>query len=247
MIRRMILLAGMAAVYAPAQAPEEPFALIRLIRRPPLPADTDQISEYAKSQAGVNVFGMNSVSGPAETWFIEGHDSFASIEAVDTALANARRESAPLAIPDAVPLMSSAIALYLPGLSYRPEEAIKLLPKARYLNIAVYRIRAGMEAEFSELMRTRRRALDAVNLDRPEIAYRVISGAPAGTYIVVSPLTSLKLMDNGLARNPAYANALAEVPTPTDGSRIQILFRLEPRSSYVSDDIAAQDSGFWRR
>jgi hypothetical protein len=95
---------------------------------------------------------------------------------------------------------------------------------------------------------------DSVNLDRPDLAYQVISGAPSGTFIFLAPLASLKTMDEGVAETPVYAEATAAARAKTaskvsaDGeiSREHLLFRVEPRMSYVSDDFAEADRQFWR-
>ena len=147
--------------------------MIRILRYPARAARTDLIRPYAEGGTAVQVLGLTAISGPPEKWLIEGHDSFASLQAVDSALSSATRGDAPA---DYLPFSASAIAAYRPGLSYRPEEAIRLLPKARYINASVYRIRADSSEEFAQLIGARRRALDSVNLDRPEIAYQVISG-----------------------------------------------------------------------
>jgi len=97
------------------------------------------------------------------------------------------------------------IGLYRPGLSYRPDEADKGLPKARYLLISIYRSRPGQDSAFAELVKLRRAHYDSINLDRPEVCYQVMSGAPSGTFVFLTPLNSLKSMDDGLARTPAYA------------------------------------------
>jgi len=83
-------------------------------------------------------------------------------------------------------------------------------------------------------------------LDRPEMAYRIISGAPSGTYILVAPLTSLRMLDNGLARNPAYAEAMTEggssnrkLATETVISRENTLLRIQPTLSRVPADFWA--------
>ena len=65
-----------------AQAPADPPALVRVIRSPLQPYS----KLYADAQAAVTVLGMNSISGPSESWLIEMHDSFATIEELDTAL-----------------------------------------------------------------------------------------------------------------------------------------------------------------
>jgi hypothetical protein len=91
-------------------------------------------------------------------------------------------------------------------------------------------------------------------MDRPVIAYQVISGAPSGTYIFVSPLATLKTLDDGIARLPVYAETMAEagadagrkLAAETELTRESRLFRLDPRISYVSDEFASADAGFWR-
>ncbi|HEV2687163.1 MAG TPA: hypothetical protein VGV35_01375, partial [Bryobacteraceae bacterium] len=126
------------------------------------------------------------------------------------------------------------------------------MPKARYLMVSIYRIRPGTDAGFAELVRLRRARYDNINLDRPEIAYQVISGAASGTYLFLAPLPSLKTLDDGLAKSP-YASGARESAV-TAGQRLAsdneigheiLLFRLEPRLSYVSDEFAAADPDFW--
>ncbi len=137
--------------------------------------------------------------------------------------------------------------------SYRSEEAVKGLPKARYLVVTIYRIRPGTDAGFAELVRLRRARYDTINLDRPEICYQVVSGAPSGTFIFVTPMNSLKSMDEGLARTPAYAEAIRDanatagrkIASETEIGHESLIFRLDPSISYVADDFAAEDPGFW--
>jgi hypothetical protein len=115
-------------------------------------------------------------------------------------------------------------------------------------------VRTGTEAEFAELVKLRRLNLDSVNLDRPDIAYQVVSGAPSGTYVFLAPLTSLRTMDDAVASLPLYAETLArseaksaaKISAQAELSREHLLFRVEPRISYVSDGFAEADPGFWR-
>ena len=84
-------------------------------------------------------------------------------------------------------------------------------------------------------------------LDRPELVYRIISGAASGTYILLAPLTSLRMMDNGLARNPAYADAMTEgggssnrkLAADTVITRENSLLRIQPTLSRVPADFWA--------
>lgn len=213
---------------------------------------------YAGARAAVDVVGLAAATGMPQTWMIEMHPTFASIEDLDKALSAVtpgRQPSDSFGQPqdDLAAPPRTVIAVLQPGWSYRPEEAIRAFPKARYIRVTIHRIRAGLEAEFGELVKLRKLTNDSVNLDRPELVYHVVSGEPSGTYIVLSPLNSLRVMDEGVIDVPVYAAPVADAlaraaPKAADIeiSREHLLFRVEPRLSYVSDDFAAGDPNFWR-
>lgn len=225
-----LLILALLSTAALAQSPTEPPVYLRFLHTSGRP-DLSLIKSYAAAQADVTVLAATSISGPPETWLIESHDSFASIEDLDQKL-NLETDARIL------------IGLYLPNLSYRPDQAIRSLPKARYFNLTLYRILPGTDSIFGDLIRARRAAFDAINLDRPELVYRIISGATSGTYILLAPLTSLRMMDNGLARNPAYAEAMTEgggasnrkLAADTVISRENSLLRIQPTLSRVPAD-----------
>src|SRR5260370_5525974 len=250
-LKLVVVIVGLSLA-ALAQAP----ALIRVPRNlSPPDLSPACIQPYADAKTAVMVLAMTSVSGVSETWLAEAHDSFESIEYVDKALAGfapSRNAAYPTA-DDVLPPSRTLIALYRPGLSYRPDEAVKNLPKARYLLISIYRIRPGSDAGFAELVRLRRARFDSINLDRPEIGYQVMTGAPSRTYLFFAPLNSLKTLTPAMARPPPYAEGVRET-VATAGQKIAaeseighefLLFRIEPRFSYVSEEFAAVDPDFW--
>jgi hypothetical protein len=238
---RLFLLACLAVSSALAQPP----SLIRVVRQ-------GSIGAYITAQAPVNVFGMSSIAGPGESWMLEMHDSFASLEAVDHALAGyiplQTKDAA--SFPDLLAQSQTLIAAYRPSLSYRANEGMEIFPKIRYLDLAIIRIRLGSEADLTRLLKLRSFSLDGINLDRPEIVYEVISGAPAGTYLVLAPMTSLSALDNGRVDAPAYTegatDAAKKLAADTELAREHVWFRIEPRMSRVSDGFASQDPNFWR-
>lgn len=253
-----VLIAALtAAASSSAQTLGEPFWLLRIVQTESGPGvDTGPVEAYRTAKSGVDIIGIRSVTGPSQLWLMEAHASFASIEALDQALA----QVAPNRPSDITPVRdwllarsTTLLGLYRPGLSYRPEDAIKLLPSARYFRVTVFRIRPGTDIEFSELMRLRRFGLESVNLDRPEIGYQIISGSTSGTYVFVSPVASLASMDSGIARLPAYAEDAMQGSTKTARqtgydallSRESLLFRVEPSASYVSAEFAGSDAAFW--
>jgi hypothetical protein len=244
---KILLLAGLVVGSAAAQSLTEPPPLVRLHRRLGLAS----VRPYADARASVDVVGMAAIAGPPETWLIELHDSFAGIEDLDKALSplvpfGAMDEGEASA---GVNLQGSRsmIAVYRPGLSYRPEQATQAFRKARYIQVSMYQVRRDGEQEFAELVKSRRSVFDSINLDRPDLAYYVISGESSGTYLFFAPLTSLKVLDDGLAKAPAFAeSSAAEAAKIRAFTSEYLLFRVEPGTSWVSDDFASADANFWR-
>src|ERR1041385_7293443 len=195
-----------------AQALTEPPPIIQLVRKPGIAASP--VRPYGNAHAGINVVGLSAITGLPETWSIEAHYSWASIEDLDKSLSAAGFRSpddpAGLMQDDVLTPSRTMLATFRPAWSYRADQAIRLFPRARFFQVTIYRIRAGTESDFSELVRLRRASQESVNLDRPDMAYSVISGAPSGTYIFLSPIVSLRTLDEGVANVPAWAEGLLD-------------------------------------
>jgi hypothetical protein len=221
----------------------DPPAIIRVVRN-------SSIQPYTNAKAPVNVLGMVSITGASETWLMELHDTFGSFEDLEKTT-SAFIQAQPSVPPDELLASSkSLVAVYNAGLSYRPDQAIQNLAKMRYFDVVVYRIRPGAEADFAKFLKLRGLGLDSINLDRPNMVYQVISGVAGGTYLVLTPLPSLRVLDDVRSVTPAYAEAdqaaAKKIASDLELIREHLWFRLDPRVSYVSDDFAYGDSDFWR-
>ena len=256
---KAFVLLVMSALMGNGQQLGESFFLIRIVRSAPrLDTDTTPIRPYVAAKAPIDVLGMKAITGSSQSWLIESHRSFSSIEAVDKSLAEA--PSTPDAHDaweeEAFSPSTRMIGLFRHGLSYRPDEALKLLQSARYFQVSIYRIRPGADVDFAELIRLRKASFDSINLDRPEIGYQVISGGSSGTYVFLAPLPSLRTLDNGISRMPVYSDGLGhgggaraasrQIQFEADITREHMFFRVQPRMSHVSDGFAAADPEFWR-
>src|SRR6185295_11936378 len=199
------------------------------------------VRPYADAHAEVNAIGMRSITGLPETWLVEAHYSWASVEDLDqklSAAAPVRVMNDPVySLQDEVLAPArTMIGLYRPNWSYRPLEAVRLFAKARYFQVSVFRIRPGTEAEFGNVIKLRRATADAINLDRPDLAFQVMSGAPAGTFVFLSPITTLRTLDDGRNPVPVYAEGVAaarhiegkQATAEIEISREHLLFRVEP-------------------
>jgi hypothetical protein len=233
---RILLLAAILVCAAPAQPP-----VIRLIRGT---IPNPQMQPYAASGGSVNVVGMYAVAGPFEGWLAEFHDSFGSLENLDKALGYQLPAGAPG--PNARALVGS----YRAGFSYRAEQAMQSLAKARYVDVVIYHIQPGERGDFERFLKTRRAAMSSVNLDRPTLVYQVASGEPLGTFLVLAPLPSLRIFDDVKPSSPVYeqgeqaAEKKAAVATDFQGEHVWL--RIDPGMSHVSDDFASADTDFWR-
>jgi hypothetical protein len=243
MAMKITLLAGLFACCSFAQPPD----LIRVVR-------VGAIQPYVDGRSPVDVVGISALAGFDEEWLIELHDSFASIESLDKALSAAGSPGIPgtggsVAADEVLPSSRTWIARHRPGMSYRPEEAIRNMAKARYLDVVVYRIPPGAEGEFSKLQNLREFRLDSINSDRPDMVYEIISGAPSGVYISLAPLLSLGSLDEGRRQVPVYAEGAAagarSLAAAAQIRRERLSFRMEPRLSYVSEGFASPDPDFW--
>src|SRR5262245_27042480 len=242
---RVIVFAAILGGVALGQSlTSDPPPILQIVRKPGTAGAS--LRPYAGARATVNAIGMRSITGTPETWLVEAHYSFASVEDLDqrlAALAPARTsgEGVDTLQDDVIAPARTMIALYRPNWSYRPAEAVRMFAKARYFQVSVFRIRPGTESDFGDVLRLRRATADAINLDRPDLAFQVMSGAPAGTFVFLSPIATLRTMDEGVNPVPVYAEGVANA-RKTDGKQIQaeveisrehLLFRVEPRISYV--------------
>jgi hypothetical protein len=194
----------------------------------------------------VDVLGIRAATGLPETWTIEMHQTFASIEDLDAALGSMPIVVANGCVDEVLGPARIMIAYYRAGWGYRSEEAVRMLPRARYLHITVYRMRPGGDDQLEKLLATRRRKMDAVNLDRPDLVYHLVSGGQSGLYIVLEPIVSLRKFDEGVAKLPAYTEPMADGESQAEVISLEsLLFRIDPGISFVSTEFAAADPGFW--
>jgi hypothetical protein len=211
-------------------------------------ANPDMIRAHRNARVPVDVIGLRSITGLQQSWLVEAHGSFSSIEATDAALAavTGNGDSTDTVYP-------TLVGLLRPGLSYRPVDALKALPLARYFQVTIFRTRPGTSYEFAEVMRLRNATQDYINLDRPEIGYQIISGTESGTFVFLAPMQSLSAIDNAITtswgRADGATHAARQASNKAAGEaeiwREQLLFRIEPRMSYVSETFGAASPQFW--
>ena len=95
----------------------------------------------AKANYPAHILGMTAMTGTSQAWFLEGHDTFASIAESQAALDKPEFGALDAADAELRTGSRSMIAVYRPDLSYAADKAN--LPKMRFFNIETIRVRAG--------------------------------------------------------------------------------------------------------
>jgi hypothetical protein len=197
---------------------------------------------------------LDAMTGPTQAWFLERYDSY---EAMEKAIKMSQAEplKTTLAQLDAQDgeLRSSErgmIAIYQKDLSYLPVPALG--PKARFYNITMTRVRPGHAADFAEMRKLANAALAKSGIQRRSVVYSVTSGIPAGTYLILSAVDSLKAMDPppspmtmveafGAENQARYIKLQSEIVISTENT----LFAINPKMSNASKEYIAADPDFW--
>jgi hypothetical protein len=211
----------------------------------------------ARLKYPANSLALTSMSGTSQAWFLEGHDTFASIGDAE-AFFNKPAYKAEIDALDAqdAELRASSrqwIAVFRNDLSYRIGQLMEGIPKARYVNVLIFRVHQGRDQEFVDLGKTAIAALGKSGSDQPVAVYQVISGAPNGMFLLFEPSSSLKTLDDAPARSEAMMTAMGDAGSKrftksageTLASTESLLFAINPKMSYPPKEVAAGDPDFW--
>jgi hypothetical protein len=242
-----------------AQQPSGPPKVLRVFRedikegKGAAHEKTEAAFMQAVARAGYpsHVLGMTAMTGPAQAWFLEGHESFESITTSQAALNKPEFDTLDAADAELRSSSRSMIAVYRPDLSFGVEKTD--LPKMRFFTIETIRIREGQGQEFAELAKMLIGAAEKAGDSQPVASYQVMSGAPSGTYLLLQPIESLKAMDEGQQRQQALFQALGEAGmkrytkavSETIVNTESILFAINPKMSYEPKEWATANPDFW--
>lgn len=221
-------------------------------------SEASWVKASAKYKYPAHTLGCDVLAGPSEAWFFEGYDSMMSIQNVLTMVEKNAAMKAEFANLDGVDgelrtNSSQMIAVFRDDLSYRASQFAQELPKTRYFSMTILRIRPLMDSRFAELGKQVIAADEKANIEVPAAIYQVVSGGPGGMYLIFNPMKSMETMDEVPARSKAMMTALgtekaaalfknaSEVITGTQS----LLLAINPKMSYVTKEMAAQDPDFW--
>lgn len=253
-----LLIAGASLVQAQAPEPSRVLRIFREDIKSGKGAAHERVeSGYARAFAKTGYppyIALDAMSGPTQAWFLERHDSYEAMEkAIKMGQAEPLKSTlAQLETQDGDLRSSerSMIATYQKDLSYLPGPPLG--SKARYYSITTTRIRPGHAEDFAEMRKLSNAASTKAGAKRRLVIYSVISGAPAGTYLILSAADSLAALDPaalsmpmleafGAENQARYRKLQSDIVISTENA----LFGINPKMSNPPKDYISADPDFW--
>lgn len=262
----MFIFAVFVPLAASAQeaAPTPPAKYIQIIREEVKPARTAAhaknearyASLFAKTNAISNYTALVTVAGPTEAWFVARYDSFAAWEKdITTQETNptlqAELSQLDSSDSDLLSRSSSIFARYREDLSYRPGVSI---PQMHCRSITIVRVRPGHITDFEEARKIVKAAHEKAGLKDNHSVFQVLSGYPAGTFLIITPYKTIADLENAAEiHGKAYEDAIGEdgqkklrelASSGTIGADT-LFFEVNPKMSFPSKETVAADRDFW--
>jgi hypothetical protein len=253
----------LAAPFAIAQDPQTgPPPFLTIYREEVKPGHMGAYSKSAAAwppvlrKAGYpgHYLGMVSMSGNTEAWFLQGAASLGAYgkreEGIDEAL---QSEIARLSAADGDHMASSRTlhAAYRSDLSYNPGVD---LSKIRYFTVVTTRVRPGQGEAYTDMMKQVKEAHAKAGMSENYAVYQVTAGAPAGLYLMLIPVTSLTRADelaaeHGSKLQPVFTEEQRAMMRKVGSEAVMFTetqhFRVDPRLSYMGEEVIARDPSFW--
>jgi hypothetical protein len=210
---------------------------------------------YEKAKDPYTYIALVSLTGPGEAWFIT---PFASQAAMEDSM---KRENDPMLAgslerlsrsdADQISGVRSILAMARKDLSHGPYPDTA---KQRYYEITVFRVKPGHSRDFEAAAKAYGAATDRAAPENSYRVYEVMAGMPSPTFLVFSSVTSYGAFDKSMADDGAIMkSATAEERSTLEKFSAEgaagtetIRFRLDPRMSYVTQEVRAQDPDFWQ-
>jgi hypothetical protein len=251
---------GIAAAQQASQAPHQVLVITREFVKPGRggmihdKAESGFVQAVARAKWPTYYVGMTSLSGKQRALFFVGYDSFEAWEKDNMAVQknsalSAAVDHAGFVDGDLLDSMDAAAFTYREDYSLRPNAD---LSHRRYMEVALYHVRPGHRKEWDEGVKM---VLAAYKKAMPEdhwACYEVMYGLPEGTFIFLTARTSTAEIDQGFAHNKDFMAAMGEegmkkldeLSAASIESNETNLFALNPRMSYVADEVIKADP-FW--
>jgi hypothetical protein len=212
------------------------------------------IAAFARAKFPAYYVGLNSLSGKSRALYLTMYDSFAEWEKDNKIIEKnpalgAEVERAGIADGENLDGLDSVVYMRDEDLSYRPHADIS---HARYMEVEVFQVRPGHEAEFREAAKMVKAAHDKAGDSAHWAMFQIAFGAETGTYIALSADDSMADIDTGFSNGKKFVDAMGEggmkkldaLTAAAMETWHNELFTINPKQSYVNPDWIKADS-FW--
>lgn len=209
---------------------------------------------FRAAKAPVYYVGLRSLTGPNEAWFVSSYENYAAYEAESQLIEKNATLSRQLEAADEADAQfrtdqRNIIAELVPELSYNPR-SIKTL---RYMDVTTIRVRPGHGDTFEGARKLLLDAHTKANVQEHWAVYRVVSGMPAGTYLLLQGSTTMKEYDSD-PHTPAYRDAIGDEGRKTirQAQREAVInaetvtFAVSAQMSHVPDAWTKEHPDFWK-
>jgi len=219
-------------------------------------AESLYVQAMTRAKSPVHYIGMEGVSGRARALFFAGYESFDAWQTSEEAEQKDEALSAGLAHADAVD------GELLEGIDhtvwYLDEEGSYNtsvdLPHMRYFEIERFTLRQGHEREWTDVVKLVKAAYAKALPEMHWAMYASVYGIASPAYLVIVPMKSGADIDKAFANNPKFAAAMGEdgmkklsaLSAAAIESSETNLFAINPKMSYVGEDMVKADPEFWR-
>lgn len=214
------------------------------------------VAAFRKAKWNTYSLAMTALAGNGDAWFMTGYPS---LEAWETDRRNQSKNAELVSEFDRLDEMDTQfrtsqrqmVARLREEMSYQPNIDVAHM---RYFNVITFRVRPGHDMQFADAVKLIRGAYEKAKVDRHWAIYSVVSGAPAGTYLVFLPMKSLKEMDPNAEMQKALAAAMGDdgekqldkIASDAYISMESTIYAFSPRMSYVPKEWEDADAAYWR-
>jgi hypothetical protein len=218
-------------------------------------AESAFVQAMTKAKWPTHYLAVSSVTGKSRVLFLTGYDSFDAwekdVQAMQkNAALSAALDRASVADGDLLSDFDSSALVYNDEYSLRSTVDI---PHMRYFDIALYRVRAGHDADWDKIVKMVKTAYEKI----PDVhfaTYYAQYGQEGTTYVVFTPMKSASEIDKGFEQDKQFMANMGEEGmkkfSELLGGTIEFsqhnLFVFSPAMSYVSDEWIKADPAFWK-
>jgi len=246
----LVCIENVAAQNPPTPNPGVPPRVLLLVYQQFLPGKAgtrqavqmDIARNFDRLEVPVTWIELEALTGPPEALFFDPASSFDEIDKTGTALAQFYATHSDLAqsqgqILEAISTSRTVTAARRDDLGLRANSID--LAKARYLAVRAVHVLPAQRHDFEAAEKAAQEE-QSRNPDASWVVYEANAGLPEITFLMFSPLPSLKQLDKNLGQ-PPDPSSTPRFPGETN------LYVVRPDMSHVSKEFAAGDPGFWIR